>query len=88
MFVIFKTSIKDFAFNNLPIFYDNKHVKISFDFPLIKYDFWQFLRNKFIIKTPLNLSIYYLYLKNEKDKHFMYVADFAFNNHLFPQKIM
>jgi hypothetical protein len=52
MFVIFKTSIKDFAFNNLPLFDDNKHVKISFDFPLIKYDFWQFLRNKFIIKTP------------------------------------
>jgi len=52
MFVIFKTSIKDFAFNNLPHFDDNKHVKISFDSLWSNTIFWQFLRNKFIIKTP------------------------------------
>jgi len=52
MFVIFKTLIKDFAFNNLPLFDDNKHVTISFDFLWSNTIFGNFLRSKFIIKAP------------------------------------
>jgi len=64
MFVIFKTSIKDFAFNNLPRFDDNKHVNFSFDSLWSNTIFGNFLRNKFIIKTPPQFKHPILLFKN------------------------